>query len=485
MQQVPIATGFYEDDTRPIAYQQCINWVPQIPGSGSLSEMQLKGANGVKEFATTGDKSCRGLHVMDGVAYSVSGNNFYRINSDGTVASLGVIVGSGRVSMADNGVQLCLVVSGSAGYIYTVSGGLATITDTDYTTTLGPSEHVIFKDGYFLHYNNTSAASSQPIVFKSELNDGLAFNALDFATAEADPDNINGIHVSLNQWYVFGEIVTEIFQNIGGADFPYQRVEGAIIAKGISAKHTAIDFDGGMAFVGAGQNELPSVWKAVGVRLERLSSAAIESALHKLTQAQIAEMFCTTYAEDGGFFLNVHLPDRTFSYDASTSAKAGIPIWHERLSKSDEGNPIDWRVNHIVAAYAKILVGDSQSGKVGEMSRQIYTEYGVTSQRVVTTAQIHLEGAPVNFSEMELVCESGTATITGAGSDPHITREISDDGGYTWGNRTARSLGKQGDYRRRQVWRKEGQAPENRVYKFIHDEPIKASIIKLMVDLVP
>jgi hypothetical protein len=133
---------------------------------------------------------------MNGIAYSVNGNNLYRINSDETTTDLGTITGTGRVSLADNGLEICIVVPSVAGYIYSVAAGLQIITDTNYTNTLGPSEQVVFKDSYFIHYKNDNNASNKPIFFISNLNDGLTYNALDFGTAEADPDKITGLHVN-------------------------------------------------------------------------------------------------------------------------------------------------------------------------------------------------------------------------------------------------------------------------------------------------
>jgi len=476
---IPISTGFYEDATKPIASQECTNWLPQIPQADSLGKMQLKQPAGISLFTTAGTKIMRGHHVMDSIAYSVNGNFLYRINSDGTSTSLGAITGSGRVSMADNGVQICIVVPSGNAYIYTVSGGLVTITDADFTTTLGPSEGVKFKDGYFVHWNNSSAASTKPIFFISNLNDGTAYGALDFGTAEADPDAITNIHVHRNQLYVCGKETIEPFQNIGGADFPFQRIRGGLVPKGVKSTYSVVEFDQSFVFVGSSINERAAIWKFSGGGAIKISTASIDRIMQEYTDTEIADIFCTTYAEDGAFIVNVHMKDRTFAYDAAASALGGKPIWHERKSKDVNGQLINWRVNHIVEAYGSLLVGDNQGASIGKMDRAVYTEYGDSMNQVVTTMAIDNEGEPVTFSEMELTCHSGSAGATD--SEPHVSRSISDDGGYTFGNQTKRSLGKQGEYKKRQIWRKEGQSYRYRVYKFVIDEPIKTAIIKLEV----
>ena len=130
--------------------------------------------------------------------------------------------------------------------------------------------------------------------------------------------------------------------------------------------------------------------------------------------------------------------------------------------------------------YGVTLVTDNQSGRVGVLDEEVFTEYGDTIKRVVSTQPFHALEDPVAFSEMELLCESGTALVSGVGSDPHVSREFSDDGGFTFGNSTKRSLGKQGQYMMRQIWGREGQAPKTRVYRFTHDEPIKGAIFGLL-----
>jgi hypothetical protein len=243
---------------------------------------------------------------MDGIAYTVASTTLYRVNSDGTTTSLGTISGVSKVSIADNGVQMCIVVPGSDAYIYTVSGGLVAITDTDFMTTLGPSQQVVFVDGYFVHFNNSSAASTSPIFFISALKDGTAYDALDFGTAEADPDDITGIHINRSRLYIGGGRTIEPFANVGGSGFPFQRVQGAIVPKGVKAKFSLVEYDGSFVFVGGGENEQPSVWKFTGSSGQKISTAAIDNIIQALTDSEQKDIFCTVYSEHGGFFLNVH-----------------------------------------------------------------------------------------------------------------------------------------------------------------------------------
>jgi hypothetical protein len=503
MPEFPIANGFYEDASKTIASQECINCIPQIPQAQALSSAQLTGTPGILQFATAGELSSRGAHEMKGVAYSVNGNMLYSINLDGTTTSIGLISGTGRVSIADNGIQMCIVVPGGDAYIFTAAGGLVLITDSDFISTLGPSEQVTFVDGYFVHFNNSSVASTSPIFFVSNLKDGLAYDALDFATAESDPDDITGIHVSRNQLNVIGSQTIEPFANIGGAGFPFQRIQGAVVPKGVKGKFSLVEFNESFAFVGSGFNEQPSVWMFIGSSGQKISTQAIDNVIQGLSDSEQKEIFTTVYSENGGFFLNVHTNDRVLTFDSAASQLSGSPKWHERRSKDQFGRDIIWRVNNIVNAYGKTLVTDSQDGSIGELRRDIFTEYSVSIKRTFSLMPFQAEGESVTVSEMELTMESGVGLTEKAqnvfplkfpvifgdgslnsGSNPQVTRSYSDNGGQTFGNEVSRSMGKQGEFNKRQIWRRDGQFQRFRVYRFTVDEPVKFVAIKLNADLI-
>jgi len=490
--ELPIATGFYEDANKPIASQECINFIPQIPQAQAISQAQLIGSDGIESFATTNGRSSRGAHKMGGIAYSVNGNTFYRINEDGTTTALGTITGTGRVSMADNGLEICIVVPNLAGYIYSVAGGLQIITDTNYTNTLGPSEQVVYKSGYFVHYKNVNNAESNPIVFHSNLRDGLTYNALDYGVPSIDPDLITGLHVNRNQLYVGGEVTFELFQDIGGSGFAFQTIPGAVMQIGVRSKFSLIDFDGGFVAVGGGENSQAAIWKFSGNSQQKISTAAIDNILQQSSNDEIEDIYTTTYSAFGGFFVNFHLKNRCMTYDASTG------LWHERKSKDLEGRPIAWRVNGIINAYGSNLVTDNQDGRIGRLDRDIYEEYGTPVNRSVSTIPFQNQGERIRVSKIRLTCNAGVGLEEKKkstfplkfpytfgdddlipGVNPQVSMSFSDNGGYVFGNGVRRGLGKEGEYKRQQVWFKGGQISNARVYRFSFGDPVKCVISKL------
>ena len=402
---LPFATGYYIDESLQMATVECTNVVPEFVTVGGQQKEKLRAPPGISLFTTAGTKLSRGAWVLDEIAYEVAGNNLYRINSDGTNTDLGTISGTGRVSMSSSPTELCIIVPASTGYIYTVAAGLVEITDTDFTGS--PSTQVTFKDGQFLHVTEDK-------LFSANLGDGLLFDPLDFAAAEVLPDKITSIHVSRNQLYVGGVETIEPFQNVGGADFPYQRINGGVVPTGVKAKFSLVEFASTFAFVGNAKNETPSIYLFTGSTPERIATDAIDLIIAGHTDDQLKDIFCTTYAERGGFFLNVHFKNRTMTYNRANG------LWHERTSKDINGVQTNWRVNGIISAYGKILVTDNQSGRIGVFSKDVNTEYGDTVKRIFSTIPFINEGNRIMVSEMEVVMENGTGLINTCVADSRV-----------------------------------------------------------------
>lgn len=469
MPELPFATGFYEGISRPLASQECVNYYPLVPETNALSGAALIGTPGVTQVSTVTGKN-RGSHVMNGIAYVVNGTSLFRINGDFTTDSLGQIDGTGRISMADNGTELCIVVPGLTGYIFTSTPDTLTeITDVDYFS-LGPSRSVCYIDGFFVH-------TADKIFYISNLNQGLIYGSLDFGTAEVDPDGIVGCHVSRNQLFIFGTETTEVFQNIGGADFPFQRIQGAVFPKGLKSKFAVKEFDNSFVFLGSGTNEKPSVWRFTGNSAQKISNSAIDFLLQEYTEAELQQSFAMTYAENGAFFFLLTMPRNTIVYDATASGLQGRPVWHERKSGIGEGGR--WRANSMIEAYGEILVGDAFDGRIGKIDQDTHTEYGIEIIRWFTTTPFNNQGDRIIVSQIELMIESGVGNLAAPGDDPQMRLSFSDDGGFNFSNEIPRSMGTTGKYNQRLIWRNQGRINLSRILKFKTSSPVKASVIKL------
>ncbi len=472
MPQLPITNGFYISDSLPISHQECTNWYVNIVQTQGLSQETLFGTPGINQLLTTGSvlNANRGAWIKNGIPYFVNGEVLYSITRSTvsgeetfTANALGSIPGTSRLSMADNGTQLMVLIPGGGGYIYNEDAGtpFAQITDSDFIAN-GAPQYVRFIDGYFAVTTDTK----KWIV--SNLNDGLSWSALDFGTAESDPDTIVAPVVINNQIFIIGSETTEGFQNIGGSGFPFQR-NNIFLDKGCNAPFSLIKTNGQFFMIGSGKNESPSIWAFNGNNYNKISTTAIDSILHKYSDAQIRSAFSWSYAQRGAFFVGFTLPDRSFVYDMATER------WHERKSVVSE-ETIPWRVSSMVNAYGRILVGDSLDGRIGELRTDVYTEYDENIIRVISTQPFQNEGDEINVPILELTMEAGVGNESVP--DPVITMATSKNG-KTFTYERIRHIGRVGDYKRRVFWRRNGRYPKFVVMRFRLSDAVKPVIIKL------
>ncbi len=478
-----IATGFYESESLPLSAQRCINLIPVIPQSqgAALNPNALFSRPGLKQFATlTGEN--RGAIKANNVPYFVNGTSLFSLNSLGASTNHGTIDGVARVSMATNttvdGVtKIVIVVPGGKSYVFdTSSGTVVQITDADFKT----SDTVVFKDGFYVF-----TASDGLSFFNSALNNPLAFDALDSGTAEIDPDLIIAAHVNHNELFILGEETIELFQNIGGSGFPFQRIPGANVQKGLHSKYGVASFDNTFVFLGGGKNEKSAIWRIAGSSAAtKISTAAIDHAIQKFSDDEISNAFAMTYAKNGNYFViftfesNV-IDSKTFVYNATTSALAGRSVWHE-LQTGVTNNR--WRVQSIVGSFGKLLVGDQLSGKIGEIDDNTFTDYGDVIFRQKTSSPFRISNRTQFWENLELNMEVGVGLTTGQGSGPIVRMAFCDDGARTFTSEFDRKFGKIGEYTRRVIWRRQGRIPMNRVIRFTITDPVRSNILGATVN---
>ena len=472
--QIPIPFGFYTSDSLPFSAQRCVNWIPTVAEGGALNNRKLSQVLGLKTFVSTDFSGGRGALKMDGVPYFVNENSLISVSKIGIVTNHGAIAGNGRVSMATNGTKLVVVVPGSSAYVYDLkAGSLQQITDPDYIL----SDTVVFKDGYFVF-----TATDGSVFINSALNDPLNFNALDFATAEANSDRIVAAHVNHNELFILGLDSIELYQNVA-TEFgsPFQRIPGAYIQKGCHAKFSIVDFDNSFCFVGGESNEKSAVWKVTGSSSTiKISTDVIDKEIQKFTEDEIANCFAMTYADKGQLiavftFISDRIPSRTFCYNATASA-AGGSVWFE-LQTGVTDNA--WQVAAIVKAYGKLLVSDLSLSGIGELDGDTYDYYGDEIYRECTTQPFSQNGFPVFAGELEATFGSGVGLTLGQGSDPVVRYSFSDDGGRTFSSEFSRSIGKIGEYEQRSIWRRQGRFSVSRSVRFTITDPVKADLIRI------
>lgn len=415
---------------------------------------RLVGAPGIASTATLGTGPGRGLHVMAGVLYGVSGTTLYSV-SGGTATSLGTIPGTDRVSMADNGSQLVIVANGS-GYVYE-AGTLAAITDPDFR----PAEVVDFCDNFMLFVESDSGR-----FFSSDLADATAYDALDFATAEGAPDNLVTLIVDHRQVILFGERATEIWYNSGATGFPFERVPSGFIEQGCIAKYSVAKIDNGVFWLA---DDL-TVRRLQGDTPQIISQHGVEEAIRKYAVVSDAEAF--TYTLDGHlcYVLTFPTANATWVYDITTQE------WHERETYEADA----WDVVDAAYLAGRVYVQRRTTGAVGLLSPDTYAEWGENFRKEWTYGNAYAMNARVLHKRLELVAETGVGSLTTA---PEVWLEYSNDGGATWSVPAARDLGLEGQ-RKRVFWNRLGSG-RDRVYRMRVSDAVRLNVYGTELDVEP
>ncbi len=478
MARIPLTGGFYVAKNIIANNQRCINLYPEVNPQASepAAQVTLLLAPGTDLIQSTSEPGIvRGLYrASNGTLYKVTGENVYRVNQDMGELLLGTIgVGTNQVYMADNGTAVLLVDGTANGYLLNMStNGFSTISDpnffgadrVDYLSQF----FILNKPGTNIYYCNYP-----PSVAGSLASPAWTLNGLGNLGVKAIwPDAISGAVVMHGEIWLIGELKTEVWQNTGGANFPFTIAQGVYIEHGCIAKYSIAHQDTSIYWLSQDLQGNIIVLKGFPYGAERISTSAIESEFASYPTVNDAIGF--TYQQEGHIFYVITFPtmDRTWVYDAE------MELWHERVTTDVNGNFHRVRANCYANAYRQHIIGDFENGNLYSWDLQTYTDYidglGPNSDGTYPISRIRSFPHLVNDSD-RVVYKSFTADMdvgndTGEddGSDqdnpPMVSLRWSDTKGKSWGNRLQQSLGAAGEYLTSIQWNRLGLA-RDRVFE--------------------
>lgn len=473
--KTPILGSSYVARSVNAADARMVNLFPEIVPEAGKEPAFLNRAPGLKLEVAVGTGPIRGLWVLAGNLYVVSGTQLYKVTPAYTVTLIGTVSGtSGPVSMADNGTQLFVACNGPS-YIYnSLTNVFQQITDPDFpgAVTVG------YLDGYFV-FNEPNSQK----IWVTALLEGTQIDPLDFASAEGSPDGVVGIIVDHGQLWVYGTNSIEVWYNSGNADFPFSRIPGAFNELGCAAAYSLAKMDNGLFWLGKDARGQGMVYRANGYAGQRISTHAIE--WHIQQYGDLSDTIGYTYQQDGHSFYVLIFPgaNTTWVYDVATQA------WHERAGFAN-GEFTRHRSNCQAFFGTKVLVGDYQNANIYSFDLDDFSDNGsiqkwLRSWRALPTGQNNLKRTA--HHSLQLDCETGVGLNLGQGSDPEVMLRWSDDGGHTWSNEHWVSIGKIGEYYRRAIWRRLGMTLKlrDRVYEVSGTDPVKIAIMGAELLLSP
>jgi hypothetical protein len=447
MVQIPIVSGIYTDSGPDFRTSYPVNMIP-VPKSNGISEGFLRPADGIVGNGS-GPGTDRGGINWNGTCYRVMGSQLVTVADDGTVSGLGDVGDDGQLVTLDYSFDRLAIASSNDLFYYSPSLGLVRVTDPDLGTVLD----VVWVDGYFM-------TTDGEFLVVTELDNPLLVNPLKYGSSEADPDPVKALLKLRNEVYALNRYTIEVFDNVGGELFPFQRIEGAQIEKGVVGTHACCIYLESVAFLGSGFNEAPGVYMGANANATKISTQEIDQILAGYSEAQLATAQLEARNDKAHQHLYVHLPDRTLVFDAAASQALSMPVWFT-LTSSLAGFD-RYRARNFVWCYDKWLVSDPDSSAIGYFVDTISTHWGDTVRWEFGTTIMYNETRGALFNELELVALTGRVAF---GANPTITTSYSVDG-QTWSQAKTINAGTIGQRAKRLVWFQQGWMRNWRIQRF-------------------
>jgi hypothetical protein len=407
---------------------------------------------GLLSVLNLGNTPIRGIYENGDLLYLVHLNTLYSVANDFTATVRGTLDSySGRVSFADNGAQI-IMVDGPAGYIYTKGAGtFVKITAAGFP---GASS-VCFINGRFVV---SKPGAGQFYVSKSY--DGLVWGALDFATAEADPDNIVRIITEGGQLVIFGDKTTEFWGDSGAVDFPYARIGSSAIEWGLAARDSLTKFMDSLIFLRKNRLGQVQVCVQAGNSAQAVSTPEMDYNFSRYAVTSDATGFA--YMLSGHPFYQINFPTANASWLYDGQSKS----WSKLVSGSGRH-----RADMHQQLLNKSYVADYNTGKLYRFSEDVYTDDGAVIVREFTSRH-QSAGDYSKLSQLWLEMEAGVGLQVGQGVNPQLMMQISRDGGHEWGAEVWRDIGAVGKYKSRAVFNRLGRA-RDWLFRFRVTDPVK------------
>ena len=326
-------------------------------------------------------------------------------------------------------------------------------------------------DNYFV-YNNPGTQQWAASNILSPITPALSYGNKDGA-----PDNLVSIIVDHREVYLMGEDSSEVWVDAGTFPFPFQRIPGTSTQHGIVAKFSVARLGNSFAYLSRNIRGQSQVMLMEGYIPKRISTHAVENTLVNQT---VSDAVAFTYQLEGHEVYVISFPtlDITWAYDITTD------MWHKWLWCDNTNTYHRCRANCVAVFQNMVLVGDWQNGQIYELDPNNFTDNGQNVRRLRRAPHLVTDLQRQYFEEFQIQFQPGVGT-TGVSMPvdtkstttyPQAMLRWSNDGGSTWSREYWVTIGQEGKYKNRAIWRRMGWA-RDRVYEVVVTDPVNAVII--------
>jgi hypothetical protein len=507
LQPIPFCGGTYQDKTLIANAQESINLyamkTPQPQTTAIKTEMMQGRADNIIMYPTPGyqfAQSCvslatsaqtpiRALYTINTTLYGIVGNTLFSFMpsgsgfdlTNGTFSALGTLnTSQGLCSIECNTVQLA-ISDGSNGYTYTISSNtFAGISSSGAFPASGGVTNFTYYDGYIIGAVN----NSRQVIQSNEL-DATTWQALAFDKIVSFPDNLVTVFSDELTLYCFGPKITEPQVDVGSIPYAFQKISGVLIQGGCLAWASVKKFGDTIMFLASDVAGSPFFATLAGYSPKPLSTPPINEFLARLNTSQLAAAYSWTYREGDNHFYCCTVGGVTWCYDKK------MDMWHKRSIAGGPDLPqcyTYWQNNHVVGDLSGNLCLMSQNYSWYSSGAGVHD---VPLARTRTAQHLIAGGMTAFVRELQIDFQVGFGFTPDAnlvnqpvtGSTPLVTLYASRDLGYIWHNLGTRSLGAQGKYLQRVIWRNLGRFRKAVTFKVVITDPVAVFITGARADI--
>ena len=404
--QLPFGLSSYSRADGRLAPVRLLNLLPEKAPTSPTGTVLLP-RPGLTELYDRAD--VRGIYredgVFDGDLMVVAGATLYRNN-----VAIGAVSGADRVEWAYT-VDGLFVLGG--GIVYQTDG--ATVTATAFPDSAAVAS-ITDLDNILVAVREDTGT----VYFR--LAGDTTWNALDFFSAEREPDPAICVTALTDVLWVFGTSSIEPFAPTGDAAVPFQRIQGMSITRGLKDRDSVAEMDNTLFFVGEDN---------VAYRLDsvptRISNHGIEERIAASSTVKSWPMVW-----QGHPLYVMGLDDETLAYDVASD-------WTQFTYRGGDFPSVGlYDGETIYAGGAKVWTLTDRADDDGEEMERLFTGVCPASQ-------------PIICSCIEVGLSPG---VTPVDDEPAVVQmRFSDDQARTWSDWRTCSTGAGGAYRARVRYR--------------------------------
>jgi hypothetical protein len=422
---VPLFSGVYKNVDQSVLTDKNFRMVDAILDQ----QPSIFSRPGLSTFLSTGvNASIDGEFWWDDQQMLIvvcGGNIYYTTNFTSFTATTGTLLNLGvKVSIVSDGTY---VYFANGGQIVRWNSGIspAYLTDTDAPLAV---THLVLLDSYLI----ANKVGSATFYFTTP-GDASTWSALDFASAESEPDDVNSLVRFRSEAYLFGRESFEIWEDDGQT--PFARVNGGSFNVGCIAPYSVVALDNTI------------LWLSNTRQFVKFSGGGVENFETKFDKelsafTTVADCETSVYYVAGKTLVVFQFPGegRTIVYNETDDNWGEFGYWDSVAGDYQcflgRGCTIDPDRN-------RVFVGSRKAtGKVYLMSPSYFTDDGDPLRGILVSGSMdygtHKEKINMFFS---MRVKRGSITDS---SEPVMTLRFKDNG-EEWSNEIQISLGLMGD----------------------------------------